>query len=267
MTRMLFIGDIVGETGLAYLEAHLPELVRAVGADFVVANAENLDLTPTPGGCGMTTPSLQRLFATGIDLVTGGNHSFDAPDKSVHDDVRVLRPLNHAPNLPGRGAGIVAKNGLRLGVINLVSRTTLPHVDEPYPALDAQLATWEGADAVDMVFVDFHSESVMEKMALAFAVAGRVVGVVGTHTHVPTCDTRILPGGTAYVSDVGMTGPGDGLQGYQPPQFVDAIRRGVHPGPPQRLASGGIEFGAVLITVEDGRAVMIERVSLQDNSL
>jgi len=261
MTRILFVGDIVGETGLAYLEACLPELIRVVGADFVVANAENLDLTPTSGGCGMTPPSLRRLFATGIDLVTGGNHSFDAPDQSVHDDVRVLRPLNSAPGAPGRGAGVIVKDGLRLGVINLASRTTLPHVDEPYPAMEAQLAAWAEGGAVDMVFIDFHSESVMEKMALAFAVAGRAVGVVGTHTHVPTCDTRILPGGTAYVSDVGMTGPGDGLQGYCEAQFIDAIRRGVHPGPPQRLAPGAIELGAVVITVENGGAVEIERIS------
>lgn len=261
MTRILFIGDIVGETGLAYLEAHLPELIHSVEADFVVANAENLDLTPSLGGCGMTPSSLRRLFETGVDLVTGGNHSFDAPDYSVHEDIRVLRPLNHAPDMPGRGAGIIEKNGLRLGVINLVSRTTLPDVDEPHPALEAQLTTWTDTDAVDMVFIDFHSESVMEKMALAFAVAGRAVAVVGTHTHVPTCDTRILPGGTAYVSDVGMTGPGDGLQGYHEAQFIEAIRRGVHPGPPQRLAPGAIELGAVVITVETGLAVAIERVS------
>lgn len=261
MTKILFIGDIVGETGLAYLEAHLPELIRSVEADFVVANAENLDLTPSRGGCGMTPPSLRRLFATGIDLVTGGNHSFDAPDHSVHDDVRVLRPLNHAPGMPGRGAGVIEKNGLRLGVINLASRTTLPDIEEPYPALEAQLAAWTETGAVDMVFIDFHSESVMEKLALAYAVAGRAVGVVGTHTHVPTCDTRILPGGTAYVSDVGMTGPGGGLQGYHEAQFIDAIRRGVHPSAPQRLAPGPIELGAVVITVENGCAVAIERVS------
>lgn len=259
MTRILFIGDIVGATGLAYLEAHLPALVNELAADFVIANAENLDLTS--GGCGMTPPSLQRLFATGIDLVTGGNHSFDAPDYSVHDDPRVLRPLNYADGMPGRGAAVVEKNDQRLGVINVASRTTLPEVNDPYPALEAQLAAWAEAGAVDMVFVDFHSESVMEKMALAFAVAGRAVGVVGTHTHVPTCDTRILPGGTAYVSDVGMTGPSEGLQGYHEAQFIDAIRRGVHPGAPQRLAPGPIELGAVVITVENGCAVAIERVS------
>ena len=257
MTRILFVGDIVGTAGLAYLETHLPVLIQQSDADFVVANAENLDLTS--GGCGMTPASLSRLFATGVDLVTGGNHSWDAPDHSVHDDARVLRPLNHKQQMPGRGAGVVAKNGKRLGVINLVSRTAMPLVHEPLPALDTQLAKWAETNAVDMVMVDFHGESVMEKMTLGFAVAGRVAAVVGTHTHVATCDARILPPGTAYITDVGMTGPADGLQGYDPVQFVDAMNRSDNPGPPKRMARGDIEFGAVLITVENGCALAIER--------
>ncbi len=207
----------------------------------------------------MTPPSLARLFATGVDLVTGGNHSWDAPDQSIHNDARVLRPLNHAQQMPGRGAGVIEKNRKRLGVINLVSRTAMPFVDEPLPVLEAQLAKWAETSAVDMILVDFHGESVMEKMTLGFAVAGRVAAVVGTHTHVATCDTRILAAGTAYVTDVGMTGPADGLQGYGPAQFVDAMRRSVEPGPPKQMAHGDIEFGAVLITVENGCAVAIER--------
>jgi len=257
MTRILFVGDIVGTAGLAYLETHLPVLIQQSDAYFVVANAENLDLTS--GGCGMTPPSLARLFATGVDLVTGGNHSWDAPDQSIHNDARVLRPLNHAQQMPGRGAGVIEKNRKRLGVINLVSRTAMPFVDEPLPVLEAQLAKWAETSAVDMILVDFHGESVMEKMTLGFAVAGRVAAVVGTHTHVATCDTRILAAGTAYVTDVGMTGPADGLQGYGPAQFVDAMRRSVEPGPPKQMAHGDIEFGAVLITVENGCAVAIER--------
>ncbi len=258
MTKILFIGDVVGTAGRVYLETHLPALIQRVGADFVVVNAENLDLTS--GGCGMTPASLARLLPLGIDLITGGNHSWDAPDQSVHDDVRVLRPLNYAQPMPGRGAGVVEKNGKRLGVINLVSRTAMSPVDEPLPVLEAQLAQWAAAGAVDMVFIDFHGESVMEKMTLGFAAAGRAVAVVGTHTHVATCDTRILPGGTAYVTDVGMTGPGDGLQGYDQVQFVAAMQRGHEPGPPQRMARGDIEFGAVLITTEHDRAVAIERL-------
>jgi calcineurin-like phosphoesterase len=144
-------------------------------------------------------------------------------------------------------------------VINLASRTVLPLVSEPLPTLDIQLVIWVETNAVDMVLVDFHGESVMEKMALGFAAAGRVAAVVGTHTHVGTCDTHILPMGTAFVTDVGMTGPGGGLQGYDPAQFVDAMQRNREPGPPKRMAPGDIEFGAVLITVENGCAVAIER--------
>lgn len=261
MTRILFIGDVVGVAGLEYLEAHLPRLSQELAADFVVVNAENLDLTHSPGGCGMTPESLGRLFALGIDAVTGGNHSWDAPDQSVHDDTRVLRPLNCTEPKPGRGAGVVVKNGQRLGVISLASQTTLPFVDRPLAAAEAQLDKWKTAGAVDMVFVDFHSESVMEKMTLGFALAGRVAAVVGTHTHVATCDIRILPGGTAYVSDVGMTGPSGGLQGYGAEQFVDAMYRGVHPGGPKKLAGDDIELGAVLVMVEHGRAVAFERVA------
>lgn len=257
MTNILFIGDIVGTVGLTYLETHLPNFIQQHTVDFVVANAENLDLTS--GGCGMNPDTLHRLFETGVDLVTGGNHSWDAPDQSVHNDIRVLSPLNHAQHYPGRGVGVIEKNGQRLGVINVVSQTTLPFtVDAPMPALEAQLDQWANDNAVDLVLVDFHSESVMEKMTIGFAVAGRVTAVVGTHTHVPTRDTRILPGGTAYVSDVGMTGPSNGLQGYDPVQFVNAMHRGVHPGPPQKFAGGEVEMGAVLITAENGSAVAIE---------
>ncbi len=123
-----------------------------------------------------------------------------------------MRPLNVGRLAPGRGAAVVDKGGVRLGVINLISGTAMQGVDSPLDAVEQQLAAWQGA--VDATLVDFHGESVMEKLALAFAFAGRVTGVFGTHTHVPTLDTRILPGGTAYVTDVGMTGPGDGIQGY-----------------------------------------------------
>ena len=259
MTKILFIGDIVGETGLAYLEAHLPELIRSVEADFVVANAENLDLTPSRGGCGMTPPSLRRLFATGIDLVTGGNHSFDAPDHSVHDDVRVLRPLNYAPGMPGRGAGVIEKNGLRLGVINLPAARRSP-------TSMTRTRRWKRNRGVDRdrrgryVFIDFHSESVMEKLAPPMRWRGARWG--GRHAHARSHLRHADPAGRDGLCERrGMTGPGGGLQGYHEAQFIDAIRRGVHPGAPQRLAPGPIELGAVVITVENGCAVAIERVS------
>lgn len=266
MTKLLFIGDIVGETALAYLETRLPELRATYHPDFVIANAENLDITrhnPSPGNCGMTTPSLTRLFALGVDLVTGGNHSWDGPEgMSIHADPRILRPLNYGDQVPGRGATILTRgNGahaVRLGVINVISRSALPAADAPLAALDAQLDAWQ--NQTDLILVDFHGESVTEKLSVGFAVDGRVTALVGTHTHVPTLDTRILPNGTAYVTDVGMTGPNAGIQGYAPSGFVKRTRLRLPTGDPLTLADGPIELGAVLITCASGRAHSIERI-------
>lgn len=259
-TRLLFIGDIVGESGLAYLEACLPALVEHHQPTFVIANAENIDLSPTQSGaCGMRTASLNRLFSLPVDLVTGGNHSWDGEEgQTVHADMRVLRPLNYGEHAPGRGAAVLEKGGVRLGVVNLVSKTALRFADEAIDALERQLTAWSGA--VDLVLVDFHGESVTEKLTFAFAFDGRVAAVVGTHTHVQTTDTRILPQGTAYVTDVGMTGPGGGIQGYAPARFVNSLRLRLPSTDSFTLASGEVELGAVLVTCEGARAVEIVRV-------
>ena len=262
MTTLLFIGDIVGETGIAYLQARLPHLIAEHRPSFIVANAENSILSHhpgSPGNCGMSPETNARLFSLGVDLITGGNHSWDGPHGfSIHDDRRVIRPLNYAASAPGRGAACVEKDGLRLGVINLVSKTALRGADEPYDAFERQMTAWEGM--VDLVLVDFHGESVSEKLAFAFAVDGRAAAVMGTHTHVPTLDTRVLPDGTAYVTDVGMTGPGDGIQGYQPGFFMQPIRHRFPPTESLTFADGAVELGAVLVTLSDGRAVSIARL-------
>jgi calcineurin-like phosphoesterase len=166
--------------------------------------------------------------------------------------------LNYGTAAPGRGSLIVEKAGRRLGVINLMSRTAMDRVDAPLDAFDRQMALW--ADSVDLVLVDFHGESVTEKLSFGFAAAGRAAAVIGTHTHVPTLDSRLLPGGTAYVSDVGMTGPGGGIQGYAPDVFVNSMRLRLPSGDSLVFASGDIELGAVVIRTEDARAVSIERI-------
>ncbi len=273
MTTLLFIGDIVGEPGLRFLETNLPELIQMHNADFVIANAENLHLEDHPNGpCGMTASALARLFAAGVQLVTGGNHSWDGPEgATVHDDPRVLRPLNVSSSTPGRGAGIVSsRGGVRLGVVNLAGRSAIPTVIDPFPVLEAQLQIWGvGTDtsSVDAVFVDHHGESVFEKVTLAHAFSGRIAALVGTHTHVPTMDAGLLPGGVAFVSDVGMTGPGGGAQGYDPASFVQNLRFPNDARTPMRLASGAVELGAVLIRLEGGKAVGIERVNLQQSAV
>lgn len=252
--KLIFIGDVVTEPGLTYLEAKLPELTRQLEPDFIIVNAENLALD-----AGMTVTTLERLFALGVDAVTGGNHSWDGPEgRTVHDDPRVLRPLNRGPNWPGRGAIILEKNGLRLGVLSVASRTAIPDVDTPLLAIESQLEAWRGA--TDAVLVDFHGESVFEKLSLAFAFDGLVSAFLGTHTHVQTSDLRILPQGTAYVSDVGMTGAGGGIQGYAPEGFVTRFRTQGASKPAKRAASGPVEFGAVLLTIADARVTATTRL-------
>ncbi|CAM3914700.1 YmdB family metallophosphoesterase [Deinococcus frigens] len=256
--RILFIGDITGESALEALERQLPLWRTHWRPDFVVVNAENLAVTghEASSGFGMTPAGLARLFGLGVDLVTGGNHSWDGPYAAeVHRDMRVVRPLNYSAHAPGRGAGIIKREGFHLGVVNLVSRSALSQADAPLDALERQLQIW--GDSVDAVVVDFHGESVAEKLSLAFAVDGQVAAVLGTHTHVPTLDTRVLPGGTAYVSDVGMTGPGGGLQGIAPGPFVESLRSRLPATLPMTLATGTTEFGAVLVTLSaSGRTAL-----------
>lgn len=264
-SRILFVGDVVGEAGIAYLEGRLPSLKADLAADFVIVNGENASL---PGlnpvyGCGMSKRDAERLLALGVDVITGGNHSWDGPDAvSALGLPRVLRPINTSALAPGRGAVIVGEGARRLGVVNLGSRTAIPAVDHPYDAFQRQQAAWDEDGAPELVLVDFHGESVSEKQIFAWAVAGRVTAVVGTHTHAPTQDARVLPGGTAYVSDVGMVGPSGGMQGYEPAIFVDSMRTRQPAKGRGGWAEGPVEFGAVLITAERGRATHIRRLPL-----
>jgi metallophosphoesterase (TIGR00282 family) len=262
MTRFIFIGDIVGEAGLRYLETRLPELTLAHQPDFIVANAENIALNTRPGthgGCGMAPDLLERLYAVGVDLITGGNHSWDGPHgHTIHSDTRILRPVNYGRVAPGRGAEIIIKRGVRLGVINVASRTALPAVDQPLDAIERQLAAWEGE--YDLLLVDYHGEDVTEKLTMAYALEGRVTALLGTHTHVRTLDTQVLPGGTAYCTDVGMTGPSGGIQGYAPALFVQSTRNRLPGTETLQFASGPVELGAVLVETEGLRATHIERI-------
>lgn len=266
-TRVLFIGDVVGRVGVDAVADAVPILRERHEPAFVIANAENADITaPNPvHGCGLTPESAERLLAAGVDLITGGNHSWDGPRAA--ETLRhpgVLRPHNYGRCAPGRGTAVLERDGVRLGVVNLVGRSALPYADTPHDALVEVLAAWEAEDAVDAVLVDMHGESVSEKQILAWAVAGRVAAVLGTHTHVATLDARILPPGTAYVSDVGMTGPGGGMQGYAPSIFVEAIRTRMPIRGQGALADGPLEWGAVLVTLEGPRAVAIERLASPD---
>ncbi|TCJ19928.1 hypothetical protein E0L93_02965 [Rubrobacter taiwanensis] len=256
--NVIFIGDIVGPGAVDYLARRLPPLREEHGADLVVANAENCLVSGSEvwSGFGMSVELVERLFAAGVDVITGGNHSWDGPhSETVLEHPRVLRPHNVPAGTPGKGILSLEVTGEPVSVINLAGASAVP---EALPAYKSWLAARPRGTAI----VDFHSESPLEKQAFAFAVDGEAAAVLGTHTHEPTLPLHLLPRGTALVTDVGMTGPSGGLAGIDPGQFVARLK-GEDPATPDslRLAPGPITLGAVLLSIEDGRTSGLERLS------
>jgi 2',3'-cyclic-nucleotide 2'-phosphodiesterase len=256
--RVLMIGDIIGKPGRVAVEAELPDLRRDRGIDFVVANGENL-----AGGMGLTAGTAHSLFATGVDVITSGNHIWDKREmyQELDRDERILRPVNYgAEGVPGRGWGTYhAADGTEVAVICAQGRTYMIPIDSPFTTLDELL---EGADPLPPVrLVDFHCEITSEKTAFGLHLDGRVSVVSGTHTHVATADERILPRGTAYVSDLGMTGPILSVIGFDPQTVLPRFLTGL----PTRfeVATGPVVFGALLVDVDtvSGRALHIERIA------
>lgn len=202
--RLLFLGDVVGRAGRKAVLDALPRLRQRYALDFVVVNAEN-----SAGGYGITEAILTELLDAGADAVTLGNHAFDQKDALVFIErqPRLIRPLNMPRGTPGRGAGLFqARNGAEVLVINALGRVFMSEMDCPFRAIDNEVTACRLGQGADVIFVDMHAEATSEKQAMAFFLDGRVSAVVGTHTHAPTADERILPGGTAYMSDVGMCG-------------------------------------------------------------
>jgi metallophosphoesterase (TIGR00282 family) len=246
------VGDVVGRPGRAALGQLLPELRAEFRIDRIVANGEN-----AAAGRGLTEGTARELFHAGVDVITSGNHIFDVREfvPSLEQDWPVLRPANYPPGVPGRG--VVTVDGLT--VISLMGRTFMPvSLDDPFRLADSLLAD---ASQERVVVIDFHAEATSEKQAFAWYVDGRVSAVVGTHTHVPTADARVLPGGTATVTDLGMVGVRDSVIGDDTASVIDRFLTGM----PVRLpvASGTeVTFNSVLIDVDDatGRALSIERV-------
>ena len=209
--RILFIGDIVGRSGRTSVVDRLPQLIRNWKLDLVVANGEN-----AAGGFGITEAIYGELMEAGVDAVTLGNHAWDQKEALVFIEraPRLVRPVNYPPGTPGRGAAMIeAKNGGRALVINAMARIFMDPLDDPFAALDRELNACALGKGADVIVVDFHGEATSEKQTMGFFCDGRASLVVGTHTHVPTADHRVLPGGTAFVSDVGMTGDFDSVIG------------------------------------------------------
>jgi metallophosphoesterase (TIGR00282 family) len=202
--RILFIGDIVGRSGRTIVCERLPKLVRDWKLDLVVANGEN-----SAGGFGITEAIYRELLDAGVDTVTLGNHAWDQKEALVFIEraPRLIRPVNYPAGTPGRGSAVIeAKNGARVLVVNVMGRIFMDPLDDPFAAVDRELIACPLPRAADAIIVDFHGEATSEKQAMGLFCDGRASLVAGTHTHVPTADLRVLPGGTAYMSDVGMTG-------------------------------------------------------------
>ena len=219
MTSILFVGDLVGGLGRRTLLALLPQLREQHAPGFVVVNGEN-----AAGGLGITPKIADELFAAGVDVITLGNHTYQRREIYEYLDrtERILRPANFLATQPGHGTCIVERDGVRLAVVNLQGNVFLRSGRAAFPEIDAILETLEGK--ADHVLVDFHAEATSEKVALGWYLDGRATVVVGTHTHVPTADERVLPGGTAYITDVGMTGPRGGVIGVVKEQAIESLR-------------------------------------------
>ncbi len=224
--RLLFCGDIVGRPGRDAVAAHLPGLRQRLDLDFVVINGEN-----AASGFGITDKICRQLFEAGADVITGGNHSWDQRDvmSYIDGEPRLLRPHNFPAGTPGRGTGVFeARRGKKVLVLNVMGQLFMEDLDDPFACIAEQLARHRLGATVDAVLLDFHAEATSEKMAAGHYVDGRVSLFVGTHTHVPTADTMILPGGTAYQSDAGMCGDYDSVIGMDKTvpieRFVKKIR-------------------------------------------
>ena len=216
--RILFIGDVVGGLGRRTLLKLLPELRERLDPTFVVVNGEN-----SAGGLGITPKIADELFAHGVDAVTLGNHAYKRREIYPYLDRerRIVRPANYLRSHPGRGVTVVERDGVRLGVVNLSGNLFLQAGRPLFPEADAAVAELRGK--VDHILVDVHAEATSEKIGLGWHLDGRVTAVVGTHTHVPTADLRVLPGGSAYITDVGMTGPRGGVIGVRKEQAIEAM--------------------------------------------
>jgi len=243
--RILFIGDIVGSPGRAIVSARLADIVAQQQVDLVLANGEN-----AASGFGITPRLAEELFSTGIEVLTGGNHSWDR--KEIFDyfpqQPRLLRPANYPDSSPGSGMYIgTARNGVRYAVLNLQGRVFMPSIDCPFRTADRLLASLP-AD-VPLVIVDMHAEATSEKEAMGWYLDGRVSAVIGTHTHVATADEQVLPAGTAYITDVGMTGPHAGVIGMDRAGIVKKFLDGL----PARfeVASGDLQMNTVLLDVDE----------------
>ena len=257
--RLLFVGDVVGEAGVEAVRGLVPDLRGRFGLDAVVANGEN----SAPSGRGITEQSAADLLSV-ADFLTLGNHAYDAESEFLDRVPRVVRPANFDEGLPGHGWGTFEANGATVGVANVLGRVFVDReTGSPFRAAERAVEALEEAGA-DLVLVDVHAEATSEKEAMGYHLAGRAHAVLGTHTHVPTADWRVLPGGTAYATDVGMTGCAGSIIGFDREHFL-GLFRGERLGKLPVATEGDVILSAALVELDVGerRATGIEPVRLE----
>jgi metallophosphoesterase (TIGR00282 family) len=262
--KLLFIGDIVGQPGRRAVKELVPRLREAHGIHFVIANGEN-----SAGGSGITPKTADEIFSAGVDVITSGDHLWDQKDviELLQNEKRFLRPLNYPPGTPGQGSGVFEVPGsgfrvpgsLSVAVLNLQGRTFMPGLENPFHAARAEVDKLR--HQTKLIFVDIHAEATSEKIALARMLDGRVSAVVGTHTHVQTADEQIFPGGTAYLTDAGFTGPHESVLGREIGPVIQRFLTSM----PQRfeVAKERVLLHGAVIEIDDvsGNASHIQRIS------
>lgn len=260
--KIMFVGDVVGHNGRKAFRKYTPELRAERGIDVVVVNGEN-----SAAGKGFTRKSLDELYQGGADIVTSGNHVWDKKDvlEFIDQEPFLIRPANYPGDAPGKGWCVYPFKAKNIGVMNLSGRAFMPPLDCPFQKVEELLH--EMRDECDIVFLDFHAETTSEKTAMGYYLDGRVNGVVGTHTHVQTADERLLPHGTAYITDLGMVGPRDSVLGVK----TDLILERFTTAMPVRfdVADGPCVYSAVIVTIDDAtnETRAIERLLLQEDEL
>ncbi|MGE5416942.1 MAG: TIGR00282 family metallophosphoesterase [Acidobacteriota bacterium] len=244
--RILFIGDIVGKPGRKAVKELVRKIMDEHKIDFVIANGEN-----AAGGKGITRDVAKELFDAGVDVLTMGNHVWDNKDvyNFIDDEPRLIRPANYPGDCPGRGYNVFpGPNGYRIGIINISGRVFMGDLDSPFTTIDYILKKLEGQ--TEIIIVDIHAEATSEKIAFSYYIEGKVTAILGTHTHVQTSDEKILPGGTAYITDVGMTGPSDSVLGVTKELSIQKFLTQRPVG--FDVASGPSQFDAVVIEIDQG---------------
>jgi metallophosphoesterase (TIGR00282 family) len=258
--RLLLLGDVVGRSGRQAVIARLPELRARYKLDFVAVNAEN-----SAGGFGITEAILTDLLDAGADAVTLGNHAFDQKEALVFIErqPRLLRPINYPPGTPGRGSGIYkAANGADVLVINAMGLVFMPELADPFRAVEAEVTACALKSGADAILVDFHAEATSEKQAMGYFLDGRASLVAGTHTHAPTADERVLPGGTAFVSDIGMCGDYDSVLGMVKDEPLNRFLTKI-PRARMEPANGPATISGVALEIDDATGLATKVAGLR----